>query len=192
MGRTPERESLFDFTFSYMTLHGAIVVRKDNEGIRSLGDLRGRQVAVMKGDNAEEFLRREDRGIQFRTTTTFEGAFRLLSKGECDAVVVQRLVALRLLQETGISNLRVLERPVEGFRQDFCFGVREGDRDTLALLNEAFPLLWRTAPYDNFTPNGLRPSSFRLTGPSSSAAIMISRLSNTWTNMDGPAGSRWI
>jgi PAS domain S-box-containing protein len=147
VGRTPEREHLFDFTFPYMTLHGAIVVREDNRDIHDLGDLRGRQVAVMKGDNADEFLTREERGIQIRTTTTFEEALRLVSKGECDAVVVQRLVALRLIQEMGLTNLKVLDRPIEGFRQDFCFAVREGDRETLALLNEGLAIVMADGAY---------------------------------------------
>ena len=64
VGRTPERELLFDFTVPYMTLHGAIVVRKGVTHIHDLSDLRGSRVAVMKGDNAEEFLRREERGIE--------------------------------------------------------------------------------------------------------------------------------
>ncbi|NCC25867.1 MAG: transporter substrate-binding domain-containing protein, partial [Deltaproteobacteria bacterium] len=141
VGRTPEREEIFDFTVPYMSLHGAIVVREGTEGIDSLDDLRGRTVAVMRGDNADEFLRREDRGIDIRTTATFEQALRELSEGQHDAVVVQRLVALRLIRETGLTNLRVLDRPIEGFRQDFCFAVREGDKDLLALLNEGLALI---------------------------------------------------
>ncbi len=90
----------------------------------------------MKGDNAEEFLRREDRGIQIHTTDTFEEALHELSEGRHDAVVIQRLVALRLIQESGLANLLVVNKPIDGFRQDFCFAVKEGDRDTLALLNE--------------------------------------------------------
>ncbi len=101
VGRTPEREVQFDFTVPYMSLHGAIVVRKDETGIRELTDLRGRRVAVMKGDNAEEFLRREERGIDIHTTPTFEVALHELSDGRHDAVVIQRLVALRLIQKTG-------------------------------------------------------------------------------------------
>jgi len=147
VGRTPERERLFDFTFSYMTLHGAIVVRQDNHDIHDLGDLRGRQVVVMEGDNAEEFLRREERGIQIHTTPTFEEALRQLSQGQYDAVVIQRLVALRLIQEMKLSNLKVLDRPIEGFRQDFCFAVREGDRDTLALLNEGLSIVMADGTY---------------------------------------------
>ncbi len=141
VGRTPEREGLFDFTVPYMTLHGAIVVRQDELAIRDLNDLKGRRVAVMAGDNAEEFLRRQALEIDIRTTPTFEVAFRELADGLHDAVIVQRLVALRLIQETGLTDLRVVEQPVAGFVQDFCFAVHEGDRDTLALLNEGLAIV---------------------------------------------------
>lgn len=147
VGRTPEREHLFDFTFPYMSLHGAIVVREDETGIEDLNDLVGKQVAVMKGDNAEEFLRREDRGIRIHITATFEQALKELSEGKHDAVVVQRLVALRLIQEAGLTNLRVINRPIEDFRQDFCFAVREGDREMLALLNEGLALVMADGTY---------------------------------------------
>lgn len=147
VGRTPEREALFDFTFPYMSLHGAIVIRDERMDIRNMDDLRGLCVAVMRGDNAEEFLRRKERGIDIVTTTTFEDALHLLSRGECDAVVMQRLVALRLLQETGIPDLTVVDRPVEEFRQDFSFAVTEGDRDTLALLNEGLALVIADGTY---------------------------------------------
>jgi len=147
VGRTPEREFLFDFTFPYMSLHGAIVVRQDAKNIQNLNDLRGGAVAVMKGDNAEEFLRREERGIHIHTLPTFEEALQALSAGRYDAVVIQRLVALRLIQETGLENLKVINRPIEGFRQDFCFAVKEGDRETLALLNEGLALVMADGTY---------------------------------------------
>ncbi len=147
VGRTPEREFLFDFTFPYMSLHGAIVVRQDAKNIRSLNDLRGRTIAVMKGDNAEEFLRRKERDIEIHTTATFEDAFKELSEGRYDAVVIQRLLALRLIQETGLKNLKVIDHPIEDFRQDFCFAVKEGDRETLALLNEGLALVMADGTY---------------------------------------------
>jgi len=147
VGRTPERETLYDFTVPYMTLHGAIVVRDTSTGIRTLEDLRGRHVAVMAGDNAEEFLRRADRGIHIHPRPTFEIALEELDSGRYDAVVVQRLVALRLIQKTGRTRLRVIEEPVEGFRQDFCFAVREGDRSTLALLNEGLAIVIADGTY---------------------------------------------
>lgn len=141
VGRTPEREAVFDFTVPYLSLHGAIVVREETEDIRDFADLRGRSVAVMKGDNAEEFLRRSDAGIDIRTTASFDQALEELSEGRHDAVVVQRLLALRLIRQAGIRNLRVLDRPLTDFRQDFCFAVREGDAATLSLLNEGLALV---------------------------------------------------
>ncbi len=147
VGRTPEREALFDFTVPYMSLHGAIVMRASETGIMNLADLRGRRVAVMKGDNAEEFLRREDRNFEIHTTPTFEIALQELAEGRYDAVVSQRLVALRLIQKTGLTDLHVIDRPIEGFKQDFCFAVHEGDRDTLALLNEGLAIVMADGTY---------------------------------------------
>lgn len=147
VGRTPEREAIYDFTFSYMTLSGAIVVRNETMGIESLEDLRGRSVAVMKADNAEEFLRRESRGFEIRTTPTFEHALRELAEGRHDAVVIQRLVALRLLSELKLKNLRIVPRPIEEFQQDFCFAVKKGDTATLALLNEGLALAMADGTY---------------------------------------------
>ncbi len=140
VGRTPEREPLFDFTVPYMTMHGAIVVRKETEDVGGLSDLRGRRVCVMKGDNAEEFLRREDRGVEIVTTPTFSDAFRVLAEGRCEAVVIQRLVAVRLLEETGLTNLKIVDRPIREFSQDFCFAVKEGNREMLSILNEGLAL----------------------------------------------------
>jgi PAS domain S-box-containing protein len=147
VGRTPERESLFEFTFPYMSMHGAIVVRDDNKSIGSFSDLRGKRVAVMKGDNMEEFLRREEREFTIRTATTFENALRELSAGQHDAVVIQRLVALRLVRENGIKNLRILNQPIPGFKQDFCFAAKFDDRETLALLNEGLAVLMADGTY---------------------------------------------
>ena len=147
VGRTPEREPYFDFTVPYLTMYGALVVRDETEDINSLSDLRGRRVGVMRADNAEEFLRREERGIDIVATPTFTDAFELLAAGECDAVIIQRLVALRLLQESGISGLHIIPRPVEEFSQAFCFAVKKDDSAVLALLNEGLALVIADGTY---------------------------------------------
>jgi PAS domain S-box-containing protein len=141
VGRTLEREALFDFTFPYMSMYGAIVVRADTRDINKLEDLGGRQVAVMKGDNAEEFLNQESLDLRIRTTVDFEQALRELSEGQHDAVVIQRLVAMRLIRQAGFANLRIVDRPLLQFRQDWSFAVPEGHKDLLALLNEGLALV---------------------------------------------------
>jgi PAS domain S-box-containing protein len=136
VGRTPEREEYFDFTVPYLTLLGGIVVAEDDTTIQGLEDLRGRRIAVMAGDNAEEFLRRNGFDEELTTVPVFSEAIKMVAAGESDAVLMQRLVALHLIDDQQISGVRVLQKPVREFRQDFCFAVTEGDKDTLALLND--------------------------------------------------------
>ncbi len=141
VGRTPEREAVYDFTVPYLTMHGAIVVRDDNADVRAPQDLKGRQVAVLQGDNAEEYLRRAGLGAVIVPLPAFETALRELSGGKHDAVVIQKLLALQLMQSAGLHNLRTAGPPLKGFTQNFCFAVRKGDRDLLSDLNEGLSLI---------------------------------------------------
>ena len=141
VGRTPEREDRFDFTFPYLSLHGAIVVREETADIDGVDDLKGRDVAVLKGDNAEEFLLRTDPGCRIHPRLSFETALKELSAGQHDAVVVQRLLAGQIIEAAALTNLKIVAHPLAGLRQDFCFAVTEGDRQTLALLNEGLALV---------------------------------------------------
>ena len=141
VGRTPEREEMYDFTVPYLTMHGAIVVREDEDKITSFGDLQGKQVAVMKGDNSEEFLRRKELDADIIQRTTFKGALTELSEGQHDAVVIQRLTALQLMKEQGITNLKIVGDPTNLFEQSFCFAVNEGNSNLLSLLNEGLSIV---------------------------------------------------
>lgn len=141
VGRTPEREALFDFTFPYLTMHGTVVVRKGETGIRSFDDLPGKRVAVLKGDNAEEFVRRSGLAASIAAADTYEIALRELAAGRHDAVVIQRLVFNRLQRQYSLEDLVSVGPPLAGFVQKFCFAVRKGDDRLLSLLNEGLALV---------------------------------------------------
>jgi two-component system sensor histidine kinase EvgS len=140
VGRTPEREATYDFTFPYLTMHGTIVVRDTNADIQGPADLRGKQVAVLGGDNAEEYLHRADLGAAIVPLPSFETALRGLSSGKYDAVVIQKLLAFQLMRQAGITNLRVVSPPLKEFTQNFCFAVRNGNGALLAQLNEGLAI----------------------------------------------------
>ncbi len=55
VGRTPEREEIYDFTLAYLTLHGTIIRRKGDSRINTIEDLHDKEVIVMRGDNAQEY-----------------------------------------------------------------------------------------------------------------------------------------
>lgn len=141
VGRTPEREEIFDFTMPYLSLHGAVFVRKTERGIQSLEDLKEKEIVVMKGDNAEEFVRRTKISEKIFTTNTFEEAFRELEEGRFDAVIMQRVTGLKLLEEMNVKSIKALDFQLPEFRQDFCFAVQEGNQELLVLLNEGLSVV---------------------------------------------------
>ncbi|MCA1755930.1 MAG: transporter substrate-binding domain-containing protein [Bacteroidales bacterium] len=148
VGRTPEREDLYDFTMPYISLHGAVFVRKGTDDINSVEDLKGKEIIVMRGDNAEEFVRREKISDHIITTATFEEAFRQLAAGEHDAVVIQRVVGLTLLDELRIKSVVPLGFQIPQFRQDFCFAVKKGDEILLERLNEGLSIIIANNAYE--------------------------------------------
>ena len=141
VGRTPEREKVYDFTFPYMTMHGGILVREKNSSIKTLGDLANAEVMVMEGDNAHEFVIRDKVSSNIVATKSYEEAIKALAEGKGDAVIVQRLVGLQLLKRLEIDNLKFVGKPIEGFKQSFCFAVTKGNTELLATLNEGLSIV---------------------------------------------------
>jgi len=148
VGRTPERELVYDFTIPYMQLFGSIVVRKDNNDIKNEKDLKDREIIVMKGDNAEEFIRRNNISDKLILTPTYEKAFELLASGKGDAVVVQQLVAKELLAKMDAKELKIVDAPLTGLRHDFCFAVQHGNWELLSILNEGLALIKANGTYE--------------------------------------------
>jgi two-component system sensor histidine kinase EvgS len=157
VGRTPEREAYFDFTFPYLTMHGTIVTRSDESGIRTLEDLRGKEVALMSGDNAEEFIRRADIGAKIVTKETFTEALNALSKGKHDAVIIQKLLFYQLAKKNNIKNLKTIGKPLNDFKQSFCFAVQEGDRALLDRLNEGLAISIGNGTFDRLYKKWIHP-----------------------------------
>ena len=158
VGRTPEREELFDFTMPYISLHGAVFVRKGTKDINSLADLKNKSIVVMKGDNAEEFVRRGNISNEIVTTKTFEEAFIALAKGHHDAVITQRVMGIELLNEIGIKNVVPLDFHIPQYRQDFCFAVQKGNAQLLSRLNEGLSIIIANDTFEDIRDEWFGPT----------------------------------
>jgi PAS domain S-box-containing protein len=157
VGRTPEREAIYDFTFTYLTLHGAIFVRKGDTRINMADDLADKEIIVMQGDNAEEYVKRERVSPHIISVETYDKAMKLLASGKHDAVIAQRLMGIQLLKNLGISEIVPVKHKLDKFRQDLSFAVREGDKELLALLNEGLSIVMADGTFERlyekwFTP----------------------------------------
>jgi PAS domain S-box-containing protein len=172
VGRTPEREEFFDFTMPYLSLHGAVFVRKGTTGIHSLDDLKGKEIVVMKGDNAEEFVRREKVSNIIFTTSTFEEAFRKLANGQHDAVITQRITGLELIEKLGLKSVEPLDFQLPQFRQDFCFAVQKGNTVLLNRLNEGLSVVIANETYDELRGKYFGPDE-EITTPYDMAKMVL-------------------
>jgi two-component system, cell cycle sensor histidine kinase and response regulator CckA len=148
VGRTPERENIFDFTFPYLTMHGTILVHEDTRSINTLEDLAAKKVAVMRSDNSEEFSRRTLLQSEIIAVETFPEALAMLSEKTVDAVLIQRLVAIELMRQLNITTLRMTGPPLMDFSQTFCFAVSEGNSSLLAMLNEGLSTIIANGTYN--------------------------------------------
>jgi PAS domain S-box-containing protein len=157
VGRTPEREEVFDFTMPYLSLRGAVFVRKNTTDIESIENLKNKEIAVMKGDNAEEFVRREKISEKIFTTNTLGEAFRELEAGRVDALITQRITGLKLLEEMNIKSVKALDFQLPEFRQDFCFAVQKGNHELLVLLNEGLSVVIANGKFEQIRSNWFGP-----------------------------------
>ena len=163
-----ERDKIYDFTAPYLKMTGTVFVRSGSQNITKISDLKGKDVLVLKGDTAHEYIIRQNLTDRIITTSTTEEAFRLLASGKFDAIVAQQIVGLQIIKELGITNIvTVGEKDVaslkptalklEGFEQKFCFAVAKGNRQLLSLLNEGLAVVYLDGTYNSlyekwFTP----------------------------------------
>jgi signal transduction histidine kinase len=159
VGYTEERDEYFDFSVPYIVMYGNIFVRSDNQTISTEGDLSGKEIIVMEGDNAHEFALRMSFTDKLYTVATYEEAFKLLSSGKHDAVLAQSLVGEKLINDLSIKNIRAvtqldndgvtrIKTRLSGFEQKFCFAVKVGDKELLAKLNEGLAIVSENGTYD--------------------------------------------
>jgi PAS domain S-box-containing protein len=148
VGRTPERELLYDFTFPYMTYHGAVFARINENRFKTREDLKSAKLMVLKGDNAEEYARRVRLTSDIETVESFETALKNLSEGKCDFVITQKVMGLNLINQSGITNIVPLDIDINDFQQNFCFAVTEGNKDLLELINEGLSVVIANGSFD--------------------------------------------
>jgi ABC-type amino acid transport substrate-binding protein len=148
VGRTPEKEPLYDFTEPYLTFYGAIFVRTGDTRIKTDKDLADKEIAVLKGDTAEEYVRRENIPSRIVAVETYKDAFTQLSQGKYDAIVAQQRMGTSLIKTLGIKNVVAVDYRLDKFRQDFTFAVKKGDTGLLAELDKGLSIVKINGTFD--------------------------------------------
>ncbi|NJB67826.1 PAS domain S-box-containing protein [Desulfobaculum xiamenense] len=122
--KTPERTAFLIYTEPYVDVPCVIVVRRDNQDVQRLEDLRNRRVAVVSGYAIESFIR-DNYGDIFEIVPVpnAQSGLRDVSFQAVDAFVVNTGLAAYYIGQEGLSNLKVAGDAV--FTYKFRMGVRK-------------------------------------------------------------------
>jgi len=135
---TEERAKVMDFTTPYLTLKGAVFVRKDTDSIRSTADFSGRKIAVSRGNVTHTYmLAHPEWGAQLELVDSTEAALRAVQSGACDAAVNVDLVAQKIIREQRLAQVVRNEIELPGLVYKYCMAVQKGNDALLRQLNEA-------------------------------------------------------
>jgi len=147
--RVPEREKYIDFSVPYIELQGTLFVRRDRNSIHDIPDLSGRELVIVgKGSVGDELVANNHLNCRVVYEGSVQQALLELNSGQHDTVFASRLVALSVIDHSRLRNVHALGVPVDGYNIPLCFGVRKGDSQLLARLNEGLAVLHRTGEFD--------------------------------------------
>jgi len=134
-----ERNRLVDFSVPHTMVSAGLFVRKDSP-IRSLGDIKGKEVIVQKGDVIHDYLKENGLTSHIITVTDPEDELRLLASGRHDcALMPSRFQGEYLRSTLGLDNIKVLNTDLPQFR--YCFAVHKGNNALLYRLDEGLNIL---------------------------------------------------
>ncbi|MCM0080679.1 transporter substrate-binding domain-containing protein [Geomonas sp. Red32] len=145
MAYSPERTGEVDFSSPHAQLYQSIWVRKDQRGIRSVEDLHGKTVIVMRNSIMHDFMNRFDPDASLVLTDTLAEALKLLNDGKYDCALVSRLTGKYLQKELGLKRIKPVPQPI--MVHPYGFAVKKGNLELLGKFNEGLAILKRTGQF---------------------------------------------
>lgn len=133
---TPQRLEKYDFSDPYVYDGAQIVVRKGNDAIQGLADLKGKKVAVNLGSNFEQLLRARDADNEINIITYETNLEQDVVLGRIDAFVMDRVGSAQLIKESGLP-LQLAGKPFDTLENAFPFVKTPEQQALLVEVNAA-------------------------------------------------------
>jgi PAS domain S-box-containing protein len=140
-----ERSKGVDFSVPHTMVRSALFVRKGSP-IRSLADLRDKEVIVQEGDVLNDLFKRTGLASRIVAVTDADEQLRVLASGRGDcALMTSRLQGEYYVKRLGLGGLKVIDADLPQLR--YCFAVRKGNRELLYRLDEGLNVLKVSGKY---------------------------------------------
>ncbi|MFC3283139.1 amino acid ABC transporter substrate-binding protein [Litchfieldella rifensis] len=133
---TEERQAKYLFTEPYVYDGAQVVVKRGNDDIHGVEDLRGKSVAVNLGSNYEQLLRELPYADEIDIRTYERNIEQDTALGRVDAFVMDRVSASQVIKETPLP-LELAGQPFSEIRNALPFRDTEQGRELRDRINAA-------------------------------------------------------
>lgn len=136
---TPNRQEYLGFTLPYLNFPFVIFTRNDESLITDIRDIYDKRVGIEKGYSSQDDLQRDHPQLDLVEYETTKEILHALSLGEIDAYVGNLTVAAYLVNQEGLTNIKVAAPTSYSF--SLSVGVRKDWPELLSIIEKSFLLI---------------------------------------------------
>jgi len=140
---TPDRKVKYDFSTPYIVSKAVLIVRKDNNTIKSFADLKGKRSAQSLTSNLSKIAKKN--GANIVSTDGFNQSVDLLKSGRADATVNDSLSFLDLQRQQPNIPLKVVAEQSNGSASEVM--MRKGNKDLVKAIDKALADMKKDGTY---------------------------------------------
>lgn len=141
---TEDRKQSVDFSKPYYIAGLGVVVRSENESIRSKEDLKGKVLGVTIGSTGEEAARKIE-GATVRTYSTLSDAFLDLKQGAVDAVIND--IPTNEYYTARTEDHSVKTAPVALSTENLAIAVKKGNTKLLSQIDDGLSKIKKSGEF---------------------------------------------
>lgn len=135
---TDKRKDKYLFTNAYVYSGAQMVVKKGNDSIKTLEDLKGKKIGVSLGSNYEQIIKDFDKNNEIKVVTyDNDGGMRQdVVLGRTDAMMDDKVSALAVVQENKLP-LQLAGKDVQPLENAFPFVKNDENKAVVEKVNKA-------------------------------------------------------
>jgi len=147
VGITAERQARFDFSDPYIVSKAVLIVKNDNEAIKSFADLQGKRAAQSLTSNYGRIA--EGAGATLVGTDGFYQSVQLVLTGRADATVNDNLSFLDFRKQKPDAPVEVVAEQGEAAASGII--VQKDNPELVAAINEALAAIKSDGTYETIS-----------------------------------------
>jgi cystine transport system substrate-binding protein len=147
VGITEERKQKYDFSDPYIASKAALIVRADNEEIKTFADLKGKKSAQSLTSNFAKLA--EASGAELVGTDGFDQSIQLVLNGRADATINDSLSFLDFKKQKPDADVKIAATEDKADYSGVI--IRKGEPELLAAINDALKQIHADGTYQKIS-----------------------------------------